>query len=164
MMESFFTLQEMIQSEVAEKYNIDNRPNVVEANNINSFINGCLNPMRAAWAVWCKTYNLGTPAVIVTSGFRSILLNKNKEIGGSSTSVHLLGFAADLVPKNGQLMQFRRFMETYMKTVKFDQCIFEKIDKDGKPRWIHIGWYNNRGEQRCHFMEYKNGKYTIIKV
>lgn len=162
MTETFFTLQEMIQSETAEKYNIDNRPGVVETNNINGFIKSVLNPMRAAWAEWCKKKNLGTPAVEVTSGFRSKELNKR--VGGSNTSVHLLGYAADLVPMNKNLKEFRSFMEEYMKGVMFDQCIFENIDNKGIPQWVHIGWYNNKGEQRCHFMTYKNGKYTIINV
>lgn len=162
MMETFFTLQEMIQSETAEKYNIDNRPGVVETNNINGFIKNILNPMRAAWTEWCDKYNLGKASVNVTSGFRSELLNK--KVGGSSTSVHRLGYAADLVPANGNLKEFRKFMEDYMRGVKFDQCIFENVDNKGIPKWIHIGWYNGRGEQRCHFMTYKNGKYTIINV
>ncbi len=160
MMKTFFTLQEMIQSETAEKYNIDNTPNEIQVGNIKETINDLLDPFRKSWEDWCVINNLGKPGINVTSGFRSKYLNA--KVGGSNTSAHLDGYAADLVPVNGKLREFRQFAETYMKGVMFDQCIFENVDDKGIPQWIHLGWKNRNGEQRRQMLIYKNRKYTLI--
>jgi putative chitinase len=152
----------MTQSETAEKYNIDNTPNETQLQNLKELINGLLNPFRESWENWCIINSLGTPAIEVTSGFRSKRLNE--KIGGSNTSAHSYGLAADLVPCNGNLKEFRKHAERYMPGVKFDQCIFEEVDKNGVPKWIHLGYKNKEGNQRSQFMEYKNKVYTNINV
>lgn len=158
----FFTLQELIKSDTANSYKIDNNPNEEQTQNLWALINDLLNPFRQSWEDWCIINKLGNPAIRVSSGFRSKKLND--KIGGSQTSAHSYGLAADLIPYNGNLKEFRRFTEAFMKGMKFDQCIFEEIDNKGVPKWIHLGLKNSAGHQRCEFLTYKNGRYTKINV
>ena len=49
----------------------------------------------------------------ISSGYRCPELNK--AVGGSSTSAHRYGYAFDLVPTNGQMRAFKRFMHVGYK-------------------------------------------------
>lgn len=163
MTNTFFTLQELIKSDTADRYNIDNRPNEEQIQNLWELIGSLLDPFRISWENWCIINGLGNPAIRVSSGFRSNALND--KIKGSRTSAHSYGLAADLVPMNNNLKEFRKFAEKYLgDDIKFDQCIFEEVDNNGVPKWIHLGLKNGTGQQRHEFLEYKNGKYTKISV
>ena len=129
---SYFTIAELCASETAKKYNIDNTPNPIIISHLQQLIN-FLNPLREAWG----------SAIKVTSGYRCKRLNDM--VGGSKTSSHMIGYGVDLVPANGKMDVFKKFVVDYMKTRIFDQCI---IEKSGKTEWIHIGLYNAKGQQR----------------
>lgn len=131
-MSKYFTLKEMIYSETAKKYGIDNTPSTSVIAHLNELMN-FLDGLRAAW---------GSP-IIVTSGYRSHYLNT--KVGGSSTSVHKRGWAADLVPKNGKMQEFKKFCVTYLKDKKFDQLLLEKSKTS---EWVHVGLYSNSRQQR----------------
>ena len=129
---SYFTIAELCVSETAKKYNIDNTPDSIITSHLQQLIN-FLNPLREAWG----------SAIKVSSGYRCDKLNRF--VGGSKTSSHLIGYGVDLIPANGKMDDFKKFIIDYMKTRMFDQCI---IEKSGKTEWIHIGLYNNKGQQR----------------
>ena len=129
---SYFTIAELCASETAKKYNIDNTPDSIITSHLQQLIN-FLNPLREAWG----------SAIKVSSGYRCDKLNRF--VGGSKTSSHLIGYGVDLIPANGKMDDFKKFIVDYMKTRMFDQCI---IEKSGKTEWIHIGLYNNKGQQR----------------
>ena len=129
---SYFTIAELCASETAKKYNIDNTPDPIITSHLQQLIN-FLNPLREAWG----------SAIKVSSGYRCDKLNRF--VGGSKTSSHLIGYGVDLIPANGRMDDFKKFIIDYMKTRMFDQCI---IEKSGKTEWIHIGLYNNKGQQR----------------
>ena len=129
---SYFTIAELCASETAKKYNIDNTPDPIITSHLQQLIN-FLNPLREAWG----------SAIKVSSGYRCDKLNRF--VGGSKTSSHLIGYGVDLIPANGKMDDFKKFIIDYMKTRMFDQCI---IEKSGKIEWIHIGLYNNKGQQR----------------
>ena len=129
---SYFTIAELCASETAKKYNIDNTPDPIIISHLQQLIN-FLNPLREAWG----------SAIKVSSGYRCDKLNRF--VGGSKTSSHLIGYGVDLIPANGRMDDFKKFIVDYMKTRMFDQCI---IEKSGKTEWIHIGLYNNKGQQR----------------
>ena len=82
----------------------------------------------------------------VSSGYRCEKLNK--AVGGAATSVHMIGYAADL-QVSGSFNKFRDFVVEWVKKsgVKFDQVILE-TDKKKNTKWIHVGLYNNSGQQR----------------
>ena len=129
---SYFTIAELCASDTAKKYNIDNTPDSIIISHLQQLIN-LLNPLREAWG----------SAIKVSSGSRCDKLNRF--VGGSKTSSHLIGYGVDLIPANGRMNDFKKFIIDYMKTRMFDQCI---IEKSGKTEWIHIGLYNNKGQQR----------------
>lgn len=129
---SYFTIDELCASDTAKKYGIDNTPNPTIITRLQRLIN-FLNPIREAWG----------SAIKVTSGYRCEKLNCL--VGGSKTSSHTIGYGVDLIPLNGRMSEFKKFIVDYMKNKMFDQCI---IEKSGKTEWVHIGLYNLKGQQR----------------
>ena len=129
---SYFTVAELYASDTAKKYGIDNTPNSIVISHLQQLIN-FLNPLREAWG----------STIRVSSGYRCEKLNRF--VGGSKTSSHLIGYGVDLIPVNGKMDAFKKFIIDYMKNKMFDQCI---IEKSGKTEWIHIGLYNLKGQQR----------------
>lgn len=156
----YFTIDEFIRSDEAEKRNIDNTPTDYQKNNVIMLVDNLLDPLREAWAEYCTHWYLGSPAIIVTSGIRSKALNN--AVGGSKTSAHYHGLAADLIPKNGRLKEFKKFCIEWLIDKSFDQFISENEDKNNVPEWIHIGYKNGSGKQRHQFMYMKNGKYYYL--
>lgn len=141
-----FEIWEFVNSQKASELKIKNKPTQEAEDNINELVDNLLDPLREAWAVYCANEHIGTPVLHVFSGYRSPRLNT--AIGGSKTSVHTLGYAADIVPENGRFIEFKRFARTWLGGRKFDQMISENEDKDGKPEWIHFGWKRGDGSQR----------------
>lgn len=149
-MAKYFTFYELVYSSTAEKKGINNTPQEEKLiKNINRLID-FLDLIREKWG----------SAIKVGSGYRCPQLNE--EVGGSTTSVHMLGLAADLTPKNGKTTEFFEFVKTYLieNEIPFDQLIDEH---SGKRHWVHIGLENSQGKQRKQIKKYINGKYTIIK-
>ena len=80
-----FTLQELIYSDTANAYKINNTPSEPVINNLKALCLNVLQPLRNA---------LGCP-IIISSGFRCAELNKC--VGGAANSGHLYGQAADFI-------------------------------------------------------------------
>ena len=131
----YFELSEFIVSSTAKKKGIDNTPSFEVVEHLDELVEKILDPLRAAYGM----------AIIVSSGFRCLLLNK--AVGGVPDSVHILGWAADLQVR-GSFRKFVEFVvEWFRKTgTKFDQLIVESDAKGNK--WLHIGLYDNYGRQR----------------
>lgn len=70
-----FTIGEMCASKVAQEKGIDNTPPAVVRVHLTETIT-LLEAIRAEWAKYCEQYNLDSPSLIVTSGYRSPELNK----------------------------------------------------------------------------------------
>lgn len=119
-----FSLIEFTTSQTAERYGIDNTPYGDTADRIVRLCATILEPARAA---------LG--ALRISSGYRSEELNKR--VGGSKTSAHLLGYAADVIP----LAVSKKALAKWVKSnCDFDQIILEfgVPTLNGEPAWIHI--------------------------
>ncbi len=145
----YFTIKELCYSETAQRLGIKNEPTQEVKNHLEELIVKILDPLREAWGSGLK----------VNSGYRSPELNK--AIKGSNTSAHSVGYAADLIPINGQIAKFKSFVQNWLKKsgVVWDQYINEY---SGNAQWVHIGLKNRNGQQRKQFMMYKNGKYSYI--
>ena len=132
----YFTLPEFVNSSTAKKKGIDNTPSFEVVEHLNELVDNFLDPLRAAY---------GMP-IRITSGYRCPELNK--AVGGSSTSVHMLGWACDM-QVGGSFEKFKTFVVDWVKknNIKFDQLLLEKNANGDK--WIHIGLKNNAGQQRC---------------
>lgn len=129
----YFTIAEMIASTTASAKGISNVPLPEHKANLTTLINKVLDPLREAY---------GKP-IIVTSGYRSPLLNK--AVGGVATSQHCKGQAADIVPRNKKDM--KRLWDLALQLPDFDQLINEKPDKKGVPSWLHISYNENNRKQ-----------------
>ena len=139
-----FTIAEMVHSSTAEKLNIDNNPPLSVRVHLTETIT-LLESIRSEWGAYCDTHNLGTPAICVSSGYRSPELNK--AVGGVKTSAHVLGYAADIVPVNGKQDEFEAFMAEVFakKEYAYDQII---VEKSKSARWVHVGYKKADGSQR----------------
>lgn len=153
----YFTLQEFIVSDTAKKLNINNIPEPWQIDNINELVDNLLDPLREDWMNYCRINNLGSPGICINSGVRSVAFNN--AIGGSKTSAHMYGFAADIVPLNGKMMEFKKFCVNWLQNKSFDQFISEDENNKGVPGWIHLGYKNSNNIQRRQFLKMVGGKY-----
>lgn len=147
-----FTFQEFERSDTAARRKIDNRmPELVEAHVV-ELVDILLDPLREAW---------GGP-LVVTSGYRCPALNE--AVGGSATSAHTAGWAADLVPASDDPRGVQGLVDFVVEwltatSLPFDQLIDER---SGRSRWLHIGIRNLKGAQRRQMLRYERGRYVRI--
>lgn len=129
----YFTVGEFIASATAQKYGINNMlPSITESDNIRRLVLNVLDPLREAY---------GKP-IHVTSGYRCPKLNAI--VGGSPSSDHMTGCAADIqgtprTPEENRKL-FRLIQELKLP---FDQLIDEK-----GMSWVHVSLRakGNRGQ------------------
>ena len=90
---------------------------------------------------------LGNRPILVTSGYRSPEVNR--AVGGSATSAHMRGEAADFIcPAFGTPREICRAIAA--SDLRFDQL----IEENG--RWVHLGL---GGRWRRQVMTYEGGRY-----
>jgi len=120
-----FSVQRLIVSETAAERGLDNRPPVRVVRNLRKLAAG-LERIRA----------IAGRELHVTSAYRGPTLNAL--VGGSSTSHHMAGFAADFTsPRFGS--PFRICKAIVRSAVRFDQLIYEHGDaQDGG--WVHVSF------------------------
>ncbi|MCM1301895.1 MAG: D-Ala-D-Ala carboxypeptidase family metallohydrolase [Bacteroides cellulosilyticus] len=152
-----FTMSELTTSVTARAKGLDNTPTEEHKKNLEELVDKLLDPLREAWAIRCAHEQWGTPVLTVTSGYRGPALNK--AVGGSATSAHCIGYAADLVPANGRLGEFKRFCRDWLTGKAFDQMISEDENAAGTPRWVHIGYKNTQRAQRRQLLSMVGGTY-----
>lgn len=122
MLTKHFSLRELTHSATALSRGIRNEPNAQQLANLKTLA-ATLEAVRAL---------LGNKPILISSGFRSDALNR--VIGGSSTSDHSNGLAADFVcPSYGHVMHICEAIRD--SSIKFDQLIYEQ----GNTEWVHLG-------------------------
>lgn len=113
-----------MRSQTADARGISNKCNIEQAGNIQRLIAEVLDPLREAY---------GKP-IRVTSGFRSPELNK--AVGGSRTSDHMTGCAADIVGTPNNKEENKKLFELVQELgLSYDQLIDEK-----NFRWVHVSF------------------------
>lgn len=125
-----FDLAEFVKSDTATRLGIDNTPTFQEVENIARLVVNVLQPLRNAY---------GKP-ITVNSGYRCPALNK--AVGGSTTSSHMKGEAADITA--GSKEENKVLFELVKKlNLSFDQLIDEKDFS-----WVHVSYRkgNNRNQ------------------
>lgn len=152
-----FALAEFTNSATAKARGLANTPTPEHRANLEMLVAMLLDPLREAWAVRCAHEAWGNPGIVITSGYRGFQLNK--AVGGSSTSAHCVGFAADTIPANGRLKEYKDFCREFLRGRAFDQMISEDEDTKGTPRWVHIGYKDRQGGQRRQLLTMCGGKY-----
>ncbi|HLG16131.1 MAG TPA: D-Ala-D-Ala carboxypeptidase family metallohydrolase [Blastocatellia bacterium] len=116
-----FKLWEFTASQTAERKGIDNTPTDVVVENLRTLCQEILEPARVA---------IGP--LRISSGYRSPALNQS--VGGSKTSAHVLGYAADVIPLSTTKLAFAKWVEA---NSTFDQIILE-FGTTAEPAWIHV--------------------------
>jgi hypothetical protein len=128
-----FELAEFIRSSTAKRAGISNMPTEGHIANIKLLCEKILEPIRTHFA----------RPIIISSGYRSSALNR--AIGGSTTSQHSSGEAADLDMDGTNVTNAQIF--NYIKdNLKFDQLIWE-FGTSTNPDWVHVS-YESNGRQR----------------
>lgn len=142
-----FTLEELTQSPTAARLKISNVPGNQEIENLRALCENILEPLRLAW---------GAP-IIVTSGYRGTKLNK--AVGGSNTSEHRYGYAADIRTVSDSREDNKKLLKLLLSlNLPFRQLISEYPDKTGGPDWIHVS-YNPKHKNQRSKLTCKGGKY-----
>jgi hypothetical protein len=143
-----FTYKEFTYSATAVMKDLDNTPTEEHLQNGILLCENILEKIRAKFG-----------KVIISSFYRGFRLNK--AVGGSSTSQHCYGQAADFVVPGVSL---RIVMDWIIKEsgLLWDQVIFEDLQKDGSAIWIHISYDKKRARRQALTMKKINGKATYI--
>lgn len=128
----YFTIEELTQSETAERLGIDNTPNEKQKVNMRLLIFEILDPLREAY---------GKP-IYVNSGFRCEELNI--AVGGALHSHHKCnnGYAAADITATNKRDNKRLFELIQGLNLPFCQLIWESGNEE-YPEWIHIS-YNTK--------------------
>ena len=123
-----FSLEELTRSQSATRGGINSDPSEAETANLVKlawFLESLRDKLR-------KHYQKRL-IIIVSSGFRCGLLNVM--IGGSRSSAHMQGLAADITCPGLSPLELSRFINDNME--EFDQVIHEF------GRWVHVGLSNS---------------------
>lgn len=127
----YFTIQELTKSTTAIRKGIDNQPTEEAEKNLKALVENILDPLREAW---------GRP-IIVSSAYRCEALNKS--VGGSKTSQHMTGEAADIRTMTDTKEDNERLYNLIKDlNLPVDQCINE-YDFD----WIHVSYSKKNRRQ-----------------
>lgn len=130
-----FTLEELTASELARAQCLDNTPDVAATSNLIVLAGEVLQPLRTMFG-----------PIQVNGAYRSPEVNRLA--GGVPKSQHLMGEAADIVPK---LVPFRRVVDWTIDELEFDQIILEF------ERWIHVSFTRRRPNRRQALMAVVRG-------
>ena len=122
-----FRLSEMLNSGTGRSKGISNEPTPEIVANLRKLCVEALEPIRAV-----------VGPLKINSGYRADEINK--AVGGSITSAHSFGLAADLNPAQGT---WKQLMDKVIAAkIPLDQLIFEHT-------WVHVGVYHPKtGKQR----------------
>lgn len=124
-----FRLSEFLKSQTAERRGIDNTPSELVVDNLARLCANVLQPVRDRFG-----------PVVVSSGYRSPALNA--AVGGSPTSQHLQGEAADIEVPGVTNYALAKWIA---ESLSFDQLILE-FYTPGKfaSGWVHISYRQGR--------------------
>lgn len=126
-----FTLAEMTRSQTAARHGLDNTPPPAVIEAMRALCVNVLEPLRA---------RVGGPLVI-NSGYRAPAVNRR--VGGSGTSQHTLGEAADI--ERPGMSNFHLASVIRDSGIPFDQLILEAynpaIPGSG---WVHVSYRAGR--------------------
>lgn len=126
----YFSIFELCESATAKRKRIFNEPPASVKYNLTLLVDNILDPLRKAYG----------KAITVNSGYRSPELNR--AIGGSPTSSHMQGQAADIT--GGSKEENRKLFNLIQELgLPFDQLIDEKDCS-----WIHVSYRENNNRNQ----------------
>lgn len=113
----YFTLEELTKTDTG----LENIPNMAQEKNLIALVDNVLDPLR---------YMFGDH-IHINSGFRSPEVNH--KVGGSSTSDHLAGRAADITCSDN-----RKLFSLLYNNFNYKQLLWEH--GEDAPDWIHVSY------------------------
>jgi hypothetical protein len=139
-----FPLREMLRSQTATRLGFDEQfaPPQEIIDNLRLLCENVLQPLRES---------LGR-GVFVNSGYRAP--RTNEAVGGSKTSQHLKGQAADI--EVGHLTIEQLYQRIKNSGLPFDQLI-QEFDQ-----WVHVSYNAAGGRKQCLRAVRENGKVKYI--
>ena len=142
-----FALSEMVKSATAERLNVDNSPSDIHLVNLTHLAIHILQPVRDQFGV-----------ITINSGYRSPALNA--KVGGSKTSQHCNGQAADFESFSTPNPDLAKWIAN---NLVFDQLILEFYDgKDPNSGWVHCS-YNLMGNRKKILTALKTGGKVVYR-
>lgn len=135
---SHFTLNELTKSATAKRLKIDNTPTEKVLKNLVELIDKVLEPLREAY---------GKP-IIVTSGYRCPKLNK--AVGGSATSQHVLGQAADIRSVSDEPKENKVIFDTAKRLIGEGKITVGQLIDEYSFNWVHISTPGGHTNQILH--------------
>ena len=128
-----FALSEMVKSATAERLRVDNSPSSIHLVNLTHLAIHILQPVRDQFGV-----------ITINSGYRSPALNA--KVGGSKTSQHCNGQAADFESFSTPNPDLAKWIT---KNLDFDQIILEFYDGvDPNSGWVHCSYNLMRNRRK----------------
>ena len=147
-----FNLREFTESNTAIRRGIDNNPTAEHIHNLAALCENVLQPLRDT---------IGH-SIRVTSGYRSEALNE--AIGGSKTSDHSHGRAADIkLIVNGENQSQLLYNAIKSMQIPFKQLIWEFGDDD-VPQWVHIAFDKDNNKGQCLKAYKENGRTKYMTI
>lgn len=132
-----FTLEELTHTSVR---GVDNTPTTLIIDNL-TYTANMMERIRSLL--------LNSP-IIVTSGYRSIEVNK--AIGGTPWSQHTRGQAVDFIcPSYGTPFVIAKYLESNMDFLTIDQLIYEGT-------WVHCSFKPFNYRKDCLTARFENGR------
>ena len=142
-----FALSEMVKSATAERLNVDNSPSDIHLVNLTHLAIRILQPVRDEFGV-----------ITINSGYRSPSLNA--KVGGSKTSQHCNGQAADFESFSTPNPDLAKWIAN---NLEFDQLILEFYDGiNPNSGWVHCS-YNLMGNRKKILTALKTGGKVVYK-
>ena len=142
-----FALSEMVKSATAERLNVDNSPSDIHLVNLPHLAIHILQPVRDQFGV-----------ITINSGYRSPALNA--KVGGSKTSQHCNGQAADFESFSTPNPDLAKWIAN---NLEFDQLILEFYDGvNPNSGWVHCS-YNLMGNRKKILTALKTGGKVVYK-
>jgi hypothetical protein len=144
-----FTLHEMTKSETALRYGMANEPSQTEIDNMRTLCEEVIQKVR-------DYYGMG---VKVNSGYRHPLVNS--KVGGSTTSDHCRGFAADIEIPGIANADLAKWIED---NCEFKQLILE-FYTPGVPDsgWVHVSYDPNNLKKEVLTATKRDGKTVYLQ-
>ncbi len=142
-----FTLAELTKSQTAARRGIDNAPKEEHMENLQALATYILEPLRK---------EIGKP-IFVNSGYRCEELNR--AIGGSKTSQHMKGEAADIECFSIGNYEMAKLIA---RNFTFDQLILEcwrPEDNRLDSGWVHVSFLKDTTRNRDQVLSFDGKKY-----
>ncbi len=141
-----FYLEELTKSQTAVRLGLNNKPGQKEIDNLVLLCENVLEPIRLAWR----------KPVSISSGYRSP--DVNQAVGGSRTSQHCFGMAADIEIIGVDNCDLCRWIQ---QNLEYDQLIleFHNHAEGANSGWVHVS-YNKDGNRMQNITASKVGGRT----